>query len=208
MIVATNSGSDYTPVESGNHIARCYGMIHIGTIVENFKGEPKRVNKVRITWELPELTKEFRQGEGEKPYSISKDFTLSMNEKSNLRKFLEGWRGKSFTEDEAKAFDVATLIGVPCMLNIIHKVSAKGKTYADISSASKLPKSITAPPPFYEHFELNYTEAWDETLFNSLPDFIRDKMKESEEYKRLMSKGEVIDDPELLEDESEDDLPF
>jgi hypothetical protein len=46
---------------------------------------------------------------------ISKEFTLSMHEKSTLRQFLESWRGKAFTEKEALSFDVTALIGKPCL---------------------------------------------------------------------------------------------
>src|SRR3990167_3685661 len=36
--------------------------------------------------------------------TISKFYTLSLSEKANLRKDLEGWRGKSFTESELEGF--------------------------------------------------------------------------------------------------------
>ena len=31
---------------------------------------------------------------------VGQDFTLSMHKKANFRKFLEGWRGKEFQNDE------------------------------------------------------------------------------------------------------------
>jgi hypothetical protein len=37
-INATNESANYELVPSGTFIARCYSMIHIGTISENFKG--------------------------------------------------------------------------------------------------------------------------------------------------------------------------
>ena len=85
----------------------------------------KQVNKVRITWELPTELKVFNPDKGEQPQAISKEFTLSMHEKSSLRAFLTSWRGKGFTEDEAKAFDVTKLLGVPCMLSIVHEPGKK-----------------------------------------------------------------------------------
>lgn len=73
-ITATSKeGGNFTPLEPGTYLARCYSMIHIGTIQEEFQGEKKTMNKVRITWELPTELKEFKQGEGEKPYSVSCD---------------------------------------------------------------------------------------------------------------------------------------
>jgi hypothetical protein len=52
-INATNSGVKKDPIASGNYAARCYQMIHIGTVSELILGEKKILNKVRIGWELP-----------------------------------------------------------------------------------------------------------------------------------------------------------
>jgi hypothetical protein len=208
-INATDKGGDYTPVPAGNYVARCVSMVHIGTIVENYGNELKKQNKVRLSFETPEDTKEFVAGEGQKPYLISKDFTLSMSEKSNLRKFLVSWRGKDFTKEEAKSFDVTKLLGKPCMLNVIHKTSAQGRTYADISSISTLPKKLICPDQINPSFELNYEDQWSVEKFNSLPDFIKDKMKLSEEYRTVMNPEHVNTptDDESAE-EINDDLPF
>ena len=140
-IIAKNKGN-YELVPAGTFPARCYSMIHIGTIQESFQGKITELNKVRIAWELPTEKKEFVPSEGEKPYSIGKEYTLSMNEKSNLRKMLESWRGKGFTVDEAASFDITVLLGKPCLLSIIHKTSKTGNEYADISSITTLPKGM------------------------------------------------------------------
>lgn len=184
-ITATNegSGSTFEPVPAGNHVARCYQMIHIGTIVENIPGKgTKTLNKVRITFELPNKLKEFKQGEGEKPMSIGKDFTLSMNEKANLRKVLESWRGKAFTEDQAKSFDITKVLGKACLLNVIHKTSGGGKLYAEISSITPIPEGMTAPSQVNPSWEFNYTP-FIEAEFNKVPEWLQKKMKESHEYK-------------------------
>ncbi len=207
MINATNSGSgDYTPVEAGTYPARCYSMVHIGTCKENILGQEKWLNKVRITWELPTETKEFKPGDGEKPYSVSKEFTLSMNEKANLRKFLEGWRGKGFTEAEAKKFDITALLGKPCMLSVIHKTSKQGRLYADISSVSAMPKGFECPAQINPSFEFSYDE-FDEEKFNTLPDFLKDKMRQSVEYNKVVLPQSVHVGNGNNELEGVDDLP-
>ena len=122
-INATNSGTQRELIPAGNYIARCYQMIEIGTVEEIIIGEKKTLRKVRIGWELPDELRVFNPEKGEQPCVISQEFTLSMNEKANLRKMLASWRGKDFTEDEARCFDISKLLGVPCMLNIIHKPS-------------------------------------------------------------------------------------
>jgi len=209
MINATNTGgSDFKPIDAGTYPARCYSMIHIGTVKENFMGEDKMMNKVRITWELPTEMKVFNADKGEQPMAISKEFTLSMHEKSNLRKFLEGWRGKGFTEEEAKSFDITKLLGIPCMLSVIHKTSKAGKLYAEISSISAPMKGITVAPQINKSFEWNY-DNFDIFVFNELPTWLQDKMKQSEEYKRAVnpSEEEIVHQSETTQG-IEDNLPF
>lgn len=211
MINATSTGGSFSePIPAGTYVARCYQMIHIGTTLENIKGDSKWMNKVRISFELPTELKEFKQGEGEKPFVIDKEFTLSMYKNANLRKFLEGWRGKAFTDAEAEVFDVTKLLGVPGMISIIHNTSAKGNVYADIASCSTLPKGLTCPPPINERRELNYDDAWDAKFFSTLPDFIKNKMMDSKEFRAMMNPEihEMPSDQETNNQSPADDLPF
>lgn len=204
MINATNNRIERELIPAGNYIARCYSMVHIGTVKEIIKGEEKRLNKVRITWELPTELRVFNEEKGEQPIVISKEYTLSMNEKSNLRKDLESWRGRAFSELQAKSFDICALLGVPCMLNIIHKMNKSDKEYATISNISSIPKGFECPAQINKNFEWNFEDKWDEIELENFPDFIKEKIKSSEEYQRM--KSDVID---MTTDEGEhSDLPF
>lgn len=204
-IIAENNGTNYALMPAGTHIARCYAMIQIGTVMEQtgiYAG--KESHKVRITWETPDETHDF--GKGLQPFSISKEFTLSMNEKATLRKMLEGWRGKSFSEEEARKFDITKLLGKPCMISIIHKTSQSGKTRAEISSITTLPKGIECAPQVNASQLLSFDD-WNEAVFNALPDFLKDKIKSSKEYAKLFvapHETEAI----KSEEADNDDLPF
>jgi len=202
-ITATNEGKIADLPPAGNHIARCYSMVHIGTVKEIIKGETKGLNKVRITWELPTEKKVFNPEKGEEPYSVSKEYTLSMYEKSNLSKDLYSWRGKAFTADEIKAFDVTNLLSVPCMLNIVYsKSKSSGKEYATIASISGLPKGVICPPQINPNFEFSL-ETFDDKKFSALPEWLRKKIIESKEYKAFFNPQEA----EVNQD-SHSDLPF
>jgi hypothetical protein len=206
MIVAeTSQKSSFELVPAGNHIARCYSMIEIGTVEEEFQGEKKTLKKVRITWELPLETKVFKPENGEQPYSISKEYTLSMHEKANLRRDLESWRGKGFSETEAVRFDITKLLGVPCMLNVIHKVSKSGNDFAAISSITPLAKGTSCPDQVNKSFEFGYAE-FSQAKFDSLPEWLRDKMKVTPEYKKATQASETKEEP--VEDDDFADLPF
>lgn len=199
-IYATSSGSQKREtVPAANHVARCYQMIEIGTIEDNFQGEVKMLHKVRLTFELPFETRVFKEENGEQPMSISKEFTLSMHEKSTLRQMLQSWRGKAFTEAEAKKFDVAVLVGVPCMLNIIHKPKKDGEITAVISSITPLAKGTICPPQVNPSRVLSF-DSFDWNLFNSLPDFLKDKIKSSEQFRDLVAPEQNHDaDRDLIE---------
>jgi hypothetical protein len=201
------SGADFQPVEAGTYPARCYSMVHIGTVMEEYQGQPKEQNKVRLTFELPTEMKVFKEENGEQPQVIGKDFTLSMHEKSGLRKFLGSWRGKSFTDDEAKSFDITKLLGVPCSLGISHKVSKTGKTYAEITSVSTLMKGMPIANQINPSFEFSVLE-FNQAKFDTLPNFLKEKIVQSREYKAMIGdpKPEPINAQTLAP--QDEDMPF
>jgi len=88
----TNGNTPRELIPTGNYIARCYKMIHIGTVEEVILGDKKILNKVRIGWELPTELRVFNEEKGEQPLVIDKEFTLSLYEKSALRGVLKSWR--------------------------------------------------------------------------------------------------------------------
>lgn len=185
-ILATNNSTPRELIPTGNYVARCYQMVQIGTVKEVINGDLKVLQKVRIGWEFPNDKKVFSEEKGEQPYVFSEEYTLSMGDKANLRKMLESWRGKGFSVDEAKSFDITALIGKTCMVNIIHVPSKKdpSRIYSKIGSVSSVPKGLTVPPQVNPTFVLSYDDfSYDK--FNSLPDFIKDKMKTSSEFQAL-----------------------
>lgn len=209
IIAKSSGGTPREPIEAGMYVARAYQMIHIGTVVETIPGmAPKKMNKVRIGWELPTELRVFKEENGEQPIAISKDFTLSMHEKSALRQMLKGWRSKDFTEAEAEAFDITKLLGVACMLNITHKPSKDGsQMYEQISGVTPLPKGLTCPPLINPLQELTY-DSFDNSLFEKLPDFLKEKIRSSDEYKAMMNPEQSFIDEHGQPIDDSDDLPF
>lgn len=198
--------SDFIQVEPGTYVARCYSMIEIGTIETDFNGEKKQVHQVNITWELPTETAIFHEEKGPEPFVVSKTYNLSMHEKATLRKDLESWRGKGYTDKEAQRFDVTKLIGQPCILSIIHEPGKTdpSKNYVRISSISKLMKGQECPPQINPTRLLSYEEFnWE--VFDKLPDWMKDKIRSSEEFKSMQEPSTVHDN---TDDNQLSDLPF
>jgi len=132
---ATNEGTFEQP-STGMHQAVCAFVHDIGTQVGEYMGVRKVRQQVIVTWELAD---KMKTGEYEgKPFNMSKFYTLSVSEKANLRKDLEGWRGKPFTEDELKGFDLKKLIGANCFLNLIESKTGKRA----IASVNPLPNNM------------------------------------------------------------------
>jgi len=191
-IIAKSAGSSTPrePIPAGAYAARCYSIVDLGTREETIQGNTKVIRKVRVTFELPTERRLFSEEKGEQPCVISKEFNLVLSEKSTLRAFLRSWRGKDFTEAEAKAFDVAKLIGAPCLLNIIH-VAGKAnpsRMYDEISSVSPLPKGMTCPAQENPSFEFSLDE-YDQAAFDSLPNFLKEKVSGSFEFRELLAQG-------------------
>lgn len=208
--VGGNGGGNFEKkiIPQGNHVARCYGIIEIGTVEEVVMGEKKQMHKIMIDWELPNETTVFKEENGEQPFVYSKDFTLSMNEKSNLRKMITAWTGKTLTDKEAENFDLTSLIGSACMLNIVHNKSKDGsKTYANLAGVTPLPKGFTCPEPYNKKRCLDF-ENWDQEVFMSLPTWLSDKICSSKEYKLKFSMPNKEDVSAKLDIVQSSDLPF
>jgi hypothetical protein len=203
-IYAEKLEGDFQQVKPGTYMARCISMFELGTLKEEFRGKTKMQQKVQIRWELPTETAVFDEAKGEEPFSVSKTYTLSMYEKSNLRKDLESWRGQGFTEEEANKFDLTILLSKPCLLSIIQQPSKTnpGRSYTVISSISPLMKGQTCPDQINPTKVLSYDNFnWE--LFESLSDFTKDKIKSSVEYQMLQEPG-ITRDYETGNDENND----
>ena len=187
-------------IPSGNYVARCYKMIEIGTVPTEYLGQEKMTHKVRFGWELPTELKVFNPEKGEQPLVIDKEYTLSLADKANLRKDLKSWRGKDFTDAEAEAFDVTKLLGVQCLINIIHINGKKDptKVYEAIGSISPLPKGMECPKQINPTFVFDF-ENFDFSKYNSLPQFIREKIATSNEYKVLHDLPEINPHPSAVD---------
>lgn len=176
-LMAKKSDNDFNfeMCPAGNHVAVCFSVIDLGMQEVEYLGQKSFKRKVRISWELPgEL---MTQGElAGQPFSISKNYTLSLSDKANLFQDLNSWRGRPFSEQELEGFDLYNVLGAPCMLNVVHRPNHDGsRTYANVSSIAQLPKAIQKPQPVNELRKFN-TEEFSQADLNALPDWLKDKI--------------------------------
>ena len=184
-------GGDFKQAPTGTHIARCIRLTDLGTQHGEYQGQPNVRNQVLVTWEL--CNEMMEEG---KPFIVSHFYTNSLNEKATLRAHLEAWRGRQFTEAEAKKFDLMNILGKPCMVTVVENDKGKSK----VASVSAMPKGMTAPEPVNKPSAF-WIEEWDQAMFDAMPKGIREIIEKSDEYKaRSKPKGSF--------DDMKDDLPW
>lgn len=174
-LIAKNDGEKFELTPEGTHLARCFRLIDIGTQSFEYQGTPKKAHKILIGWELP-----LEMRTDGTPFQIGKKYTVSLHEKSSLRKDLEAWRGKAFTEEELDGFDLNNIVGKACYLCIAHETKGE-KTYANIKSIMALPKGVTCPDAINAPVVFDL-DAFDALVFHNLSDGIKKMIEASEEY--------------------------
>lgn len=205
LIAKESGGSGFAPVNEGLHQAVAYSLYDLGThLIEKFG---KHAHQILIIWELPEERIDIeKDGKMQNlPRVVSKKYTLSLGEKANLRKDLQTWRGKAFTPDELKGFDVRNILGKSCQIQVIH-AKANEKTYANISAI--MPPAKGSAPLTPEN-PVRYYSIIDhgQTIPEGTPEWITDIIKESDEWAAFHST--VSDDgPPISDAPIDDDVPF
>jgi hypothetical protein len=140
-LIAKEAGQDFDQIEAGTYLARCYGVVDIGTQVNDLYGGFDR--KIVIQFEFPtELIDAVGTDFHGQPYGLGKFYTLSLSSKAHLRHDLESWRSRAFTPAELEGFDIKTIISAPCFVSVIR--NDKGKSV--IATVSALPKGTICPP--------------------------------------------------------------
>lgn len=191
---ASDTGETFEQAPTGNHVARCIALIDLGTQHGEYQGRPTIRNQVLVRWELSnELMSDG------KPFTISRFYTNSLNEKANLRQDLESWRGRAFSPEELARFDLETVLGKPCMLNVTQ--SEKGKSV--VSSIATMPKGTSAPDCINAPFAF-WIDEWDEKQWEGLPEGLKKIIAASDEYK---ARGKAKQ-PSTKMTEVEEDIPF
>jgi hypothetical protein len=215
FIAKDEGGSNFKRVPSGVHIGRCYSLIDLGTQLSSGQYGEKMQHKVRISWEL---FGEDEQGQPltimvdgkEMPLTISKSYTVSLHEKSSLRKDLSAWRGRDFSEEEAKAFDISKLVGAYCMVNVTTSES-NGKTYTNVAGLTPLPAALknSKPAPVHENVLFDLDEP-DMSVFDGFHEKLQEAIKRSPEWQAKTgsaARRQVTASPNGF-DEQDDEIPF
>lgn len=198
------TGTEYEMIAAGAHVAIPYGIVDLGTqYQEKFD---KSARKVRILFEFPNAL----QAEGKfagQPFVLAKNYTNLLVDKSNLMKDLVRWRGKPFTKEQLEKFDLSKLLGVPCMANVIHQDKKQSSgVYAAIDSLSGVPVGMNVPKLTNNMFIFSLDD-FDQATFDAQPEFVKEIIVASPEYKALSSEG-LAAHTSKSDDGEDSDIPF
>jgi hypothetical protein len=206
---------EFVKVPLGSHLARCYELIDLGTQSYEYQGTLKVSKKVMIKWEIHSEDEDGKATFTDKgdPLSQSEEYTLSMHEKSNLGALLRSWRGKDFTEEERRAFNLNNILGAWCMLSIVPKTNAAGKEFRNVGGATPVPAIIKKAGLPKGHNELRTfdLDKPDMTLYESFSEGTKAKINKSPEWQALSGKPLSLDDPNAISgglENMDDDIPF
>ena len=167
--------------EQGLYLAKCISVIELGYQETEYEGRKKQTDQVLLQFELPEMVIAFEKDGEKKSFNrvISKTYTRNIGEKSNLRKDLNRWRGKAFTAEELKGFDLMNVLGKDCQIQIIHETK-NDKTFqkTEILPVSKNHKAIKVENELISFdFDKNTFED-----ISKLSEWIQIKIKKSSTY--------------------------
>lgn len=212
-LVAKDSG-DFLTVPAGMHLARCYRIVDQGTQKSEFQGKVKYLEKVMLQFEVhgeDEEGKPLQTADG-RPLSISKSFTLTLADKSTLRKDLQMWRGRDFTAQELRGFELKNVLGAWAMLTVTHTES-NGKVYTNIAAINPVPINVkkSGLPEGVNDLKIFDITDPDMELFDSFSENLKNKIKSSPEWQERHGKSEIINREGSASagiNSLDDDIPF
>jgi len=204
MIVTDSNTSTFTPCPAGAYLASLRRMIDLGTQTSTFEGKTHAARKVLFVWEVTDPDIFTDTG---KPYTVAKRYTRSLHEKSALRKDLASWRGRDFSADELKSFDLDAVLGKPCLLSIVH-VEKDGKTFANVAAVMRPAKGMTGSDPTEPLVQFDLA-APDWHTFDALGDRIKAQIMAAPEYLAARTAAPSTPAPAGTGfDDMDDDIPF
>lgn len=209
--------SNFESVPSGMHLARCYRIIDLGTQKSEYMGQVKYLHKIMLGWEIHGTNDDgtpLKMRDG-RPFAIFKNYTLSWSEKATLRGDLQSWRGKPFTQEEMRRFDLKTVLNAWCMLNVIERAGKDGNMYVNVSGVTPVPAMIKKnglPDSVNKNELFNLTDP-DMVMFDTFSENLKKKIQSSPEWEKLSKKTKTVDDiaPKAAGssfDEDDSDIPF
>jgi hypothetical protein len=173
LTASDKGGTDFAITPEGQYVGRCFKIIDMGTQTTTGQFGVKDQHKVMVSWELLDGPKM----EDGRPFSVSQFYTVSLHEKAKLRADLEAWRGRKFTQEELEGFDIGSVLGAYCMLQVVHDETGK---YANVQTIMSYKGEKLPPINPNVVFDIDNP---DMDVFNAFSDNMKAKITGTPEWK-------------------------
>lgn len=157
----------------GAHVSALVNIIDLGT---QDGGEFGPRHKIQLAYEA--VDEKTTDG---KAMVVYKQYTFSSSQKSTLMKDLRAAWG--IKDGDVEMDDQ---LGKYCMITIEHKETDSG-TFANITNVGMLPKGTKTRKYTEKLKSLYLDETFDQETYDSLPDFLKEKIAGSPEYAAVMT---------------------
>ena len=167
----------------GTYQGRVVGIAELGLQETTYKGEHKKQKQLAILFNV------YGNSDAE-PVVLGKTYTMSMRENANLRKTITAIRGKDFTNEELKDWDLRRLLDAPCLVTV-GRYEKNGLKNATINQVSMPIKGNQTPEATEEKicFDMDDTSTW--KSFALMPKWLQIKINNSITFKH---KGIYLDE--------------
>lgn len=169
------------PLPGGTYLGICVYSIALGEQLCEFKDKGKSYNnQVMLGFEICGHTVEV-DGKQE-PRTLGRTFNIAKSKNAGLRKFLGAWEARELSDDEFLDADTNDYVGRPAFLTVVLNETGE---YSNIDAIAPLPSGlpIDVPQPISTLIRFDM-EPWDQKLFESLPEWAKEKVKKSTEYQK------------------------
>ena len=226
MSLTIKSSGDFETLDKGRYAAICYQIVDMGTTNQEYEGKVSKKKQVRITFE----TTSEMMADG-RPFSVSQTYTASLSTMASLRKHLESWRNKNFTEEEEAGFDISNLLGCSADVEVGHTSGGNPKIIGLRFPEGGVQKVATKNEQILFDLDVynddfrgkssDVTKAMCD-VFDGFPEWLQKDIEDSFEHKAALDEGNasgvtqteaVLEDSneslaDLASDDDEDKLPF
>lgn len=109
----------------------------VGTQLNKFQPEQRPALKIVMSFEV-----DSQKSDGSN-HMLSSVFTYSLHERSALSKQFGPILGNQWPQKDGEPFDISSLLGLCCMVDIKHNTKPDGSVSAKIDKISKLPRGFS-----------------------------------------------------------------
>jgi hypothetical protein len=162
--------------EPGVHVARLKEILDWGTQVDSYAPDGRA--KVEFVFELPESMHTFNEDKGPQPLIVTRKYGNTLGRGSAMKASIEAMLGHKIEKD----FELDSLLDELCNLNI--SIEQDGE-YENVVIQSLMPLTKDQSKkkyPTYSDTKLLDLDAFDQDVYDSLPEWKQKEIAKSPEY--------------------------